>query len=986
MKKKLIFLLLTIFVISGCKTLMDTISSLSGVKIPEITVPEIKINSENADIINPLINNKIEQTTDLLAEEIAKKLDEELDRFKDCYSVADFNYAISFGDNTAPYESEENYKQAETFLYYLAEPDDVGQSPPNIEGSNYNYAGEMFYVANKFNQAELSFKKAISIYEAANLQDSTYAILTYSNLGLLYHSTGRYALAEEYTRKALVLREKNSKDATGTAASFNNLSVLYKDMGRYTDAEDYIKMAEEQLISTKEDKTVKYAIVLNNKAVIYQMIGKLEEAEEILKKAISIAGTELGDKSATYVRLKVNLALLYQLKKDYTEAEKVYNEAIDIKKKRLGTNHPDYAVLLRYKASLYQQMGKFNEVEELLNEAISIYEDKFGTNNPFYAKTVYELGYFYQTQNKIDEAIVQFNQALTIQKSILDIHNPDLSETYENLAIAYWQKGNFTNATENYLKSLDEYIYQINTFYPAMNDNEKTVFWSLIQPKLIRFYNYAIEANKTNPKIAENVYNYHIATKALLLNSSRKVKDQILKSGDEDLIEKYNNWQDLKGYIANLYTYSSDELVAENINLDSLEQEVEYIEKELTKSSSIFKDVQSLNSVKYEEISKKLTAEEAALEIIRINNFDYLTEDSVPKYIALVLKNNSIPSMVVFENGDLMETTYSAEYQKSIHSGKSMDKYYGYYWEPLNDLTSEIKTLYVSLDGIYNQVNINTIMLPSGKYILDEKNVQFVTNTKDILSLKSKVTAKTALTKKSALLVGFPDYQLDLDDEYAYIAPLPGTKVEVDNIQTLLKANSWTVNTLLGAEASEDNIKKVDNPYVFHIATHGYFLEEDVATNAGSRAFGIEPKRAAENPLLRSGILLAGADKTVLEMNTTSSEETNDGILNAFEAMILNLEKTEIVILSACQTGLGEIKTGEGVYGLQRSFQIAGAASVLTSLWEVSDDGTQDLMSAFYKYWLQSGDKYEAFRKAELDIKEKYKYPYYWGAFVLVGH
>lgn len=976
-----------IVLITSCATIIDIIKS-TGVKVPEIEVPEINIPDvtiTDNKIIDSAITNKINEKVNTATDEFLQRLDKELDRFKDCYSVADFNYAISFGDNTAPYESEENYKQAKTFLYYLAEPDDVGKSPPKVEGQNYNYAGEMFYVSNKFAQAEISFKKAINIYESANLQDSTFAILTYSNLGLLYHTTGRYSLAEEYSTKALVLREKNHFDTVGTAASLNNLSVLYKDMGKYSDAEDYIIMAQNELEKRNEKQTVKYAIVLNNKAVTYQMLGKLEEAETVLNEAIAIADAELGDKSATYIRLKVNLALLYQLQKDYERAEAIYNEAIEIKKKRLGTKHPDYAVLLRNKAALYQEMGKYEQVEELLKEAVSIYQNKFSLEHPTTAKAIYDLGVFYQSQNRINEAITSLEQALSIQTKTLDKHNPDIAETLENIAIANWQNKTYIKATENYIKSLDEYIYQINTYFSAMNDNEKSIFWGQIQPKFIRFYNYALEIYDSNPEIAENVYNYHISTKALLLNSSRKVKDQILKSGDEDLILKYKTWQDLKGYIAQLYTYSEDELAEENINLDSLVLETEYLEKELYKTSNIFKEASDDNKITYKIINQRLSESEIALEVVRINNYKYLVEDTTIQYIGLILKQNSKPDLVVFENGNMMENQYSSEYQKAVHSGKSMGKFFDYYWKPLHEKTETIETIYASIDGIYNQVNINTILLPDGKYILDEKNVLYVSNTKDVISLKQKEQQNKKLENKSAFLVGFPDYQLDLPDEYAYVAPLPGTKVEIDNIKNLLEAKNWEITVLTGEEASEENIKKVNNPYVFHIATHGFFLEEAATSSTDSRAFGIEPMRAAENPLLRSGILLAGADKTVLEMNTTSSEETDDGILNAFEAMILNLDETEMVILSACQTGLGEIKTGEGVYGLQRSFQIAGASSVLTSLWEVSDDGTQDLMSAFYKYWLESGDKYEAFRKAQLDIKEKYLYPYYWGAFVLVG-
>ena len=332
-----------------------------------------------------------------------------------------------------------------------------------------------------------------------------------------------------------------------------------------------------------------------------------------------------------------------------------------------------------------------------------------------------------------------------------------------------------------------------------------------------------------------------------------------------------------------------------------------------------------------------------------------------------------------------METTYIKEYHKAIMSGKNMGKFYGYFWSDMDINTNTSKNLYISVDGIYNQLNINTIELPDSNYVIDVKNILYVTNTKDIIGLKEKNEESFALYNKSAVLFGYPDYQYNFEESFSYISPLPGTKVEVENIQEMLEKNLWEVELYTKAIASEENIKKVDNPFVLHIATHGFYVEEEMSSSGNGRAFGIEPKRDAENPLLRSGLLLAGAENTFQNIDTKDNIGKDDGVLNAFEAMILNLDKTEIVVLSACQTGLGEIKSGEGVYGLQRSFQIAGAASVITSLWSVSDEGTQDLMTIFYTHWLTTGDKYTAFHKAQLEIKEKYKYPYYWGAFVLVG-
>ncbi|RLD48785.1 MAG: hypothetical protein DRI94_12020 [Bacteroidetes bacterium] len=947
-----------------------------------------KITGKSKDLINkteniltPGFKNTYGISSKYINEKYNKLWKETLIKFSQSYSVTDFNYAVSYGDNSTPYESKNNIKQAKSFAYYLADPANTDEMPPKVKGQNYNYTGEILYASSSYKSSEKFFLKALDIYKKNRLTDSTFATLTLSNLGLLYHTTGRYALAKEYTLKALQKR-KNSKDKTGYAASLNNLSVLYKDMGLYTDAEDYIIQAENYIKKKHEDNSIKFAVVENNRAMIYVMTGKYKDAEILMKKALSIADKEVREKSPSYIRMKVNLALLYQLTKRYPEAEKIYLDAIRVKKKRMGTKHPDYAVLLANTASLYQQMKKYDKVESLLKQAAQIFKDQFDEDHPSYAKSIYELALFYQSQNRISEAEPLYKKALAIQQKKLGEHHPALTETEEHIAVLYWQKGELTLAAETYHKALNEYIYQINTFFPAMNEYEKTKFWETIHPKFIRYYNFAADVYKDIPEVRGMLYNFHIATKGLLLNSSRKVKNQILHSGNRTLIHEFNTWQDTKNYLAKLYTFTDDELKEKKINIDSVESVVLNLEKDLNKKSAAFKSSSSNKSVTYKQIASILKPNEAALEIIRVNRYNYLMPDENNiAYIALVLKSNGkLPEIAVNENGVKMESSDVEEYHKNIHSGKAMSNFNDYYWKYIAPSTFGVHRIYASVDGIYNQVNINTVQLPSGKFLFDDKDIRFVTNTKDLLHKKHNVNTK------KAFLVGFPDYQLDLPDNLAQLPPLPGTQKEVEMIKSLLKKHYWQVNEYTEKSAKEEVVKQVNNPYILHLATHGYFIEDKAITTEDTRSFGIEQVRAYKNPLLRSGLLFAGADKTILDLNTTDNKDKDDGILNAFEAMVLNLDKTELVILSACQTGLGEIKNGEGVYGLQRSFQMAGAASVITSLWEVSDEGTQDLMSAFYKYWLQSGNKHDAFRKARAEIKEKYKYPFYWGAFVLTGN
>jgi CHAT domain-containing protein len=262
---------------------------------------------------------------------------------------------------------------------------------------------------------------------------------------------------------------------------------------------------------------------------------------------------------------------------------------------------------------------------------------------------------------------------------------------------------------------------------------------------------------------------------------------------------------------------------------------------------------------------------------------------------------------------------------------------------------------------------------PGADYVINRYDLVIVGNSKDLIALKSK---KTKVPRKSATLLGFPEYG------GADIAPLPGTKVEIDAISKILKASGYTVTQFSQKNATEANLKAVKGPTIVHIATHGYFLED--VENEGS-AFGVDIENANDNPLLRSGLMLANAAGTVSGKRMPNLESNDNGVLTAFEAMSLNLEGTDLIILSACETGLGDVKAGEGVYGLQRAFLVAGADALIMSLWKVDDAATQLLMTNFYNNWIKLGNKQKAFKQAQVQLMAKFKEPYYWGAFVMMG-
>jgi len=224
------------------------------------------------------------------------------------------------------------------------------------------------------------------------------------------------------------------------------------------------------------------------------------------------------------------------------------------------------------------------------------------------------------------------------------------------------------------------------------------------------------------------------------------------------------------------------------------------------------------------------------------------------------------------------------------------------------------------------------------------------------------------------------------DQEGGALHALPGTQVELDSVRSLLKKRRWQVATYTGAAALEETVKRVEHPRVLHLATHGFFLTDQVRLRTEIAA---DLPSGSEDPMLRSGLFFAGANRAL--SGAPSPMDLEDGVLTAYEATGLNLQGTELVVLSACDTGLGQVKSGEGVFGLRRAFQEAGAESVLMSLWAPPDRETQELMTLFYHKWLSGMDKHEALRAAQLEMRRRvearygHDLPFYWGAFVLVG-
>lgn len=936
---------------------MRTILLLLFWVVPALSYAQIgKFLKDKVSNVN--VGKGIEKGKELLSNELHKT--------REKFDTTSFSYSVSFSDQSAQFEDKEKFddvKNAASIYMDREKTKDVLE-----ESREHLDLGEMYYASNGFRMAEVSFIAAAGLLELNGYQSHPMYPRVLADMGMLYNGMGRYDLAMEFTERALKAREEQrGKESVDYAASLNNLAVLNKNMGNFNEAEKEFAQTIELNKIASGVESIPYAITLNNRGVLFQTLGRFEEAEKDMKQCLAIAENDKNVKPLQLSRFQTNLGLLYQQQGKYEEAGRIYQEALDAMSKnplKSKRSNPDYAHLLEIKASLYLETGKNAEAEDLLKEALSIYENKFGPNFSGYGLVKAKLGSLYRRTGRLQEAGSNLTAAEDVLLGAYGVRHPHYVEVQTELALLKWQQGKSAEANELFQKSLDQSMVFVGKYFAPMSDVEKAAFWKTLQPRFEKYYAFTAYAGNDNPEILKNAVNYRLATKAMLLSSTTKVKNLILNSNDEELIKDYNSWMDNKRQMALYYSMSREDLANQQINVDSLELATNQLEKQLSEESGIFNDAYGSKAPVLADVQKKLKPGEAAVELVRVG---YSLSNSGSEYMALIVFPDKV-KMTVLSNGDQLEERYFKYYKNAIVLKREDNYSFDQYWKPIEGKLSGVKKVYLSSDGVYNQLNMNSLKDAGGTYVLDKLQIQNVTSLRSLTEVKTPATSS-----KTALLLGNPTYGSDKID------PLPGTDKEVKNITSILKTGGYRTSLYEAGNATEKVIKEAKSPKVMHIATHGFFIKD--VHNDNSQVFSVPLNNVSENVLLRSGLLLANAGNAQGKGNMGA----DNGILTAYEAMNLDLSNTDLVVLSACETGLGDNMAGEGVYGLQRSFEVAGARAVIMSLWKVDDAATQMLMTNFYKNWISSKDKVKSFALAQKALKAKYPEPYYWGAFVLLG-
>ena len=563
------------------------------------------------------------------------------------YDESNFNYAISFLDNSGLFEADEKGNANNNIL--LNGTKRLTGNGITLEDDAYSFLknGEALMAINKYYLAEKSLLQSKILYEGLSKTNTLNYSQVISDLGLLYQSKGRYTKAKPFNEQAIALR-KNAENKGMYIVAVNNNAVFYKETSNYTLAEEQFKKAL-TLANTANDDLAK-ALVNNNLAMTYLDMNKLKDAETHMNTSITEAAKILKENESNFIKLQINLANIYRFEKKYKESEELYLKAIEVKEKKLG-KHPDLAHLKKGLAQLYMEMGKTTEVESLLQSAYDIDKRKLGENNPATLSIQQELANFHRFNAHPAMACELLYKVVEKKKEIYGETHPNYIQALEDLTLAQWEFNKISEAKVNYKTVIDNTLNYINTFFNSLNDNEKTLYWEKTNTRLQRFYSFAMANYKLNDEsIDENLvsqlYTTLINTKGFLLNNSSKIRNIIAASTDEDLKATYNKWLEAKENLNQAYQLSKEELTQEKVDIDSLKIKANNFERELSQKSALFKQEAENTIITNEAIQKQLKANEAAIEILQLNTYkNGFTNTGT--YVALIIQPTSLKLITI---------------------------------------------------------------------------------------------------------------------------------------------------------------------------------------------------------------------------------------------------------------------------------------------------------------------------------------------------
>jgi tetratricopeptide (TPR) repeat protein len=887
-------------------------------------------------------------------------------------------------------------------------------------------------------EAALSLlREAQGIEKAASGEN---APSTLNALADLLRRMGEYAEAERLLQQAVDLRRARDGEAhPGYAMGLNNLAELYRVMGRYPDALRLWKQSLELKRQTLGEDHPSYGIALNNLAEIYRLMGDDASAESLLRQALGIFLQTLGEDHTTYATVLNNLGALYEARNTLDGAEPYFRRALEVHLRTVGDRHPLTAASLNNLGSLLESMGRWNEAADHFQRAADCLRQVLGERHPDYGCALHNLGRLRRRCGQPQEGEALLRESLQIEQAALGEDHPSVAATLVELAAACVACGREREALELNEKAAILSDRLIGQVFSMGSDRQRLGFLATLDDSLAAFLSLVSTRLADDTPAVQAVLDVVLRRKAIAAEALATQREAVLGGRYPALASKFADLSALRMRISqkSLAGPGPEGLAAHRKTLAGWAASRDQLEAELAREVPEMNLAQKLRAADRQAVSLALPEGAALVEFVRHAVYDFRavaargeSDWKPPRYLAFVLLAGQPdqPRMVDLGEAEpidrLIATFRSATTGEedtraardlgavapssapSPRPAEDSGDLHAAVFAPLLPALEGRTRLFLAPDGDLNRLAFEVIPSSSaGRRLIDDYHLSYLGAGRDVMRFAG--TVSTAAPREP-IVVADPDFDLgcagaragdattapgrhsrDFSRESMHFGRLPGTRLEGERIAAMLGVTPW-----VDASALEARVKSSPSPRILHLATHGFFLaNQKAAATSDRRGLGAWSEAAGpaaprlgvelENPLLRSGVALAGANTWC--RGGTPPEGAEDGILTAEDVSGLDLGGTEMVVLSACETGLGEVRTGEGVFGLRRAFVLAGARTLVMSLWKVPDQQTQELMEDLYRRVLQGQPRAEALRDAQLALKARYPDPLYWGAFICQG-
>ena len=893
--------------------------------------------------------------------------------------------ALALNNLAVLYSSLGNYAKAEPLLQRALQIDEktLGPNHPDAAAALNNLAS-LYSSLGNYAKAEALYQRALKIKEKALGPNHPATALALNNLASLYDSMGNYAKAEALYQRALKIREKAlGPDHPDTAAALNNLGALYLAMGDYAKAEPLFQRAlkiDEKALGPNHPDT---ATSLNNLGGLYGSLGDYAKAEPLFQRTLKISEKALGPDHLATAEALHNLGALYRAMGDYAKAEAFFQRALKIGEKALGPDHPTIGRGLRHLAGLYYDVGDYAKAETFCQRALKITEKAFGPDHPDTAGGLNGLALLYSSVGDYAKAEPLYERALKINEKALGPDHSDTAMALINLArlkIDLEEPKDAIPLATRARQAQEKYLSNILSF---TSEQQRLAFQKTTEPyDLFATLGSAAELAQTL-----------LRQKGVVLDSLLEDRLVAEASSDPKQFEMIAQLRGAKQRLMQLILEVPKDLseVAQKqraTEKEKLSTEVEQLEAGLARQMAGLGKARRAVSITVSQVQSVLPKQTVLIELLRYSHYLGKTK-SETRYGAIVLSANGEPKWVPLGSAAEIEKDIEV-YQKSVR-GKTDEATLGTVlkaleervWAPIEKaLPADSTTVILSPDGELSFVSFATLLTPEDQFVGEKYSISYVASGRDLLR-ESKpsgnpmtvVFANPAfdgqaiprITASSSAVALFRSAETR-DLQSMRLIPLPGT---ADEAAALEKRTGKAVKVFLGPNATEAALRQVSSPRVLHLATHGFFLPEvelGKQTNPLLQQPSEIPKTKLENPMHRSGLALAGAQCTLRAWGRGEVPPIeNDGIVTAEEVGGLNLNGTWLVVLSACETGSGEARAGEGVMGLRRGFIQAGEQNLLMTLWPISDQTTVQIMLDFYDAAEKSNNAPRALAEVQRD-------------------